>query len=83
MLRRHLVDRRADLNVGPGRLLRPATGQERRAGPGMIAGPVGPGGGVDVVEPGDHLQLVAQRGERLHGRAELNAWPSPVGHQFP
>ena len=55
VLGRHLIDRWAKLDIGAGRLLRPATGEQRRAGPGMIAGAVAAGCGVDVVQARDDL----------------------------
>ena len=61
VLGRDLIDRRAQMNIGAGRLLRPAAGEQRCAGPRMIAGAVVAGRGIDVVETGDDLNLILER----------------------
>ena len=64
-LGRHLVDRDARVDVGAGRLLDPDAGQERAAGPRMVARPVQPAVGVDLVEPAEDLDLVLDLLQRL------------------
>jgi hypothetical protein len=71
MLRGNLIDRRAEVYVRPGRLLRPATGEQRGVGPRMVAGAVGARGCVDVIQPADHLDLALERRQRLHRGAQL------------
>ena len=70
-LRGHLVDRDAGMDVGAGRLLHPDAGQERAAGPGMIAGPVRPGGRVDLVESAQDLDMLLDLFQRLKRPGEL------------
>ena len=55
-----LVDRDAGVDVGPGGLLDPDAGQEGAAGPGVVAGAVAAGGGVEVVEAAEDLDLVLE-----------------------
>ena len=66
-----LVDRDARVDIGAGGLLDPDSGEERRAGAGVVARPVLAAGGVLLVQPGDDLQLVLEPLQRLHRPVEL------------
>ena len=65
-----LVDRDARVDVGAGGLADADAGEERAAGAGVVAGSVGAGGGVHVVETGDDLDAVFDRFQRLHRAVE-------------
>src|SRR5207237_347334 len=55
---RDLVDGDSGVDVGAGGLLDAHAGQERPAGAGVVAGAVGAGGGVLVVQASEDLDLV-------------------------
>ena len=71
LIRDNLIDGNAGLDVGARGLLHAHTGEERAAGPRVIAGTVGTGRGVHVVHAAEHLKLVLHGRERLERRAEL------------
>ena len=72
-----LVHRDACVNVRPGRLLDPDSGQERTARPRMVAGTILAAGRVEVVKSADHLDLLADRRQRLHRATQLEPRPLP------
>ena len=78
-LGRHLVDRDAGVDVGAGGLLDPDAGQERPAGPRMVAGAVLAADGVELVQPAEDLDLVLDLLQRLQGPVELEVLPLPFG----
>src|SRR5262245_17091881 len=76
---RDLIDGNAKLQPGPHRLPGVAAGEERRAGPGMVAGAVSPVVGGVMGQPGDDLEAplqVRHRGERF---VELVVLPFSLG----
>src|SRR3954470_20137151 len=74
-----LIDRGADADIRTGCLLRAATGEERGARACVVAGAVVPGGRVDVVEALDDLNLILERGERLHRGREFELFALALG----
>src|SRR4051812_18193934 len=58
------------MDIRAGSFLDAHAGEEGAAGAGMIAGAVGAGGGVYLIEAGVHLHLLAQLGQRLHRLVE-------------
>ena len=81
-LRRDLVDRDARVDIGARGLLGPDAGQEGRAGPRMVARPVLPAGGVDLVQSGDDLDLALDPLQRLHGLVQVEVLPLLLGPPF-
>ena len=69
--RGELVDRHAGLNIRAGRLANANAGQKAAAGAGVVAGTVGAGRGVFVVQPAEDLQPVLQLGERRQRAVQL------------
>ena len=71
-----------DMNIGAGRLLGAAAGEQRRTGPGMVAGAVRAGRGIDVVQARDDLNLVLEPASGSIVGPSSKSLPSPVGHQL-
>ena len=67
----NLVDGDSGMNVRPGGFLYAHAGQESATGTRVISSPIRPGSGVDMVQPGEDLQLVSHLLQRLHRAAEL------------
>ena len=79
LLGRHLVDRDARVDVRAGGLLDPDAGQERAAGPRMVAGPVEAAVGIHLVQPAQDLDLLLDLLQRLQGPGELEVLPFLLG----
>ena len=75
---RHLVDGNAGVNVRTGGLLDPDTGQERAAGPRVVAGAVWSGRGVDMVQSGEDLQAVFDVLQRLQSATQFKVFAFPL-----
>ena len=81
-LRRELVHRRAEVELGPLRLLGVQAGQERGGGTRVRPeGLAGAGEGGAVVEVGQHRQVLAHRLERLQQARQVE--PGGVGRRRP
>src|SRR5260370_8204222 len=79
LLRDDLVNRDAGANVRAGRFLHPNAGQERAAGARVIAGAIRTGGGVDMVQAAENLELMLHLRQRLHRTAQLEIFAFPLG----
>ena len=71
LIRHHLINGNARVNVRARRLLHAHAGQERAAGSRVIARAVRAGRGVDVIQSAEDLQLMLHLRQRLHGAREL------------
>ena len=75
---RHLVDRDPDVDVVAVGFARPHAGEERRVRARMVAAAVVARVGLVEVQAADHLEALAQRGQRLHGRAQFELCPGAL-----
>ena len=74
-LRRHLVDRNTDADVGAVGFASPGAGEKRGIGPRMIARAIVARLGILVIQPPENLDGVLQWSERRHRAAQSEIRP--------
>ena len=71
MLGGNLIDRYAGVNIGTGGFSNTDTGQKGAICAGVIAGAIWARRGVGMIEAAEHLKVLAQFFQRLHGATKL------------
>src|ERR1700753_345490 len=71
------------MNIRTRSFLRSAAGEDCRVRSRVVAGAVVAGRRVNMIEPGNDLELILEPGERLHRSGKLKTfavslWPPPV-----